>query len=115
MQAYTRVEPVIVGYDEVSLTLQGTMVKRRCTFADLSAYITGAQGRERAWLDKSAENKRRPSGDRPASDTPQAWGPWTIRHSGPPATKWEIITVHNCPEGQQTNVFASGEWPKVGE
>ena len=113
MQAYDSIEPVIVAYDDTSLTLRGTMIKRRCTFESVSAFITGAEGYERAWLDNSVETARRPDGNRPVSDTPQAWGPWTIRHYGPPATNWEIVTVHDCPEGSQTNVFAKGDWPKV--
>ncbi len=115
MQAYDHVEPVIVSYDESTLVLEGTLIKRRCTFASVAAFITGNKGHEQAWLDKSAETTRRPSGNRPISDTPQAWGPWTIKHYGPPAVDWEIITVHDCPEGPQTNVFAHGDWPKEGK
>lgn len=113
MQAYDSVEPVIVAFDERSLTLRGTLVKRRCTFVSVSDFITGVEGHELAWLDQSVEQARRPSGNRPISEIPQAWGPWTIRHYGPPAIDWEIVTVHDCPEGSQTNVFAKGDWPKA--
>lgn len=112
MQAYDQVEPVIVSYDDRTLTLRGTFVKRRCNFTSMSAFVTGTEGYERAWLDLSIEDARRPSGNRPISDTPQAWGPWTIRHYGPPAIDWKIVTEHDCPEGSQTNVFAKGDWPK---
>lgn len=113
MQAYDTVKPVIVSFDDSALTLRGTFIKRRCVFDRISAYVTGVEGYEQAWLDRSVETARRPTGDRPISDTPQAWGPWTIRHFGPPAMNWEIVTVHDCPEGSQTNVFASGDWPKT--
>lgn len=112
MQAYDHVEPVIVAYDDRNLTLRGTLIKRRCTFVSVSAFVTGVQGHELVWLDMAEETARRPTGNRPISDTPQAWGPWTIRHFGPPAVDWEIVTVHDCPEGEQTNVFAYGDWPK---
>lgn len=117
------VTAVLVSWSENSVTVRGTMVKRRCEIVSMSAYVTGPEGyQELVKLDRSAEDKRRAAGkplingemiDRPPSEIPQAWGPWTITDPTPesPAVGWSVHTVHDCPEGRQTNVFISGDWP----
>ena len=92
--------------------LAGEMVKRRCVYAGLSAYVRIGPVWERAQIDTTGEDTVRPPGDRPSVDGAQLWGPWVIVWQPPPAPEaWAIYAHHTCPEGGQVNLFASGAWP----
>jgi hypothetical protein len=98
------------------LMLEGEMVKRRCEFAGLTAYVTRLDGRRhRTFLDTAPEDGQRPAGNRPPSPRQQLWGPWIIFYGGPQVPlSWEIYASHDCPEEKlpQTNLFAAGDWPQ---
>lgn len=92
--------------------LAGEMVKRRCAYRGLSAYIHAAGVWQRAQIDTAPEDARRPPGDRPAVPGAQLWGPWVILWQSPPVpVEWAIYAHHACPEGLQVNLFARGAWP----
>lgn len=93
--------------------LAGEMVKRRCEYAGLSAYVRIGPVWQRAQIDTSAEDTVRPPGDRPSVPGAQLWGPWVIvwRPASAPEA-WAIYAHHRCPEGPQVNLFAAGRWPR---
>lgn len=96
------------------LAVRGTMVKRRCKYQGLRAYVIRASGvRMPVPLDLSPETRVWGGGSRPPSDIAEAWGPWVI--SAPlsgRAAAWEIFAFHRCPDGgEQVNLFAAGRWP----
>ena len=92
--------------------LSGEMVKRRCEYAGLSAYVRVGAAWERAVLDTRPEDARRPTGDRPSLPEAQLWGPWVIVWGAPDEpSRWSIYAAHRCPQGLQVNLFASGGWP----
>lgn len=102
-----------VGPD--GLTLNGEMIKRRCEYQSMDAYITRGLLNERVILDTAPEDGQRPTGNRQPSPKAQLWGPWLIKVSAtlPPPDTWEIYANHLCPDGQiQHNLFAEGAWPK---
>lgn len=94
------------------MAVWGTMVKRRCEYRGLSAYVERGGVWVRAWIDTRPEDTLRPGGDRPASPDAQTWGVWSIRILPPdPAPRsWRIFAHHLCPRGPQVNLFAQGEW-----
>lgn len=96
------------------LLVTGTMIKRRCTFDGLSAYVTTKAGRFRVSVDTAPEDGQRPAGNRPPSPLPQLWGPWRIDFEGviDPVTHWQIFAHHDCPERTTIadNLFAEGDW-----
>ena len=92
--------------------LSGEMVKRRCEYAGLSAYVQVGPAWKRAALDTSPEDASSPTGDRPSLPEAQMWGPWVVvwAAADTPA-KWAIYAHHRCSEGMQINLFADGGWP----
>ena len=99
------------------ILVSGSMIKRRCEFDGLSAYVTTAAGRFRAQVNTRPEDRLRPTGNRPPSPDAQLWGPWLISadvmlHE---ITAWEIYARHICPEnnGVSDNLFARGPWADV--
>ncbi len=101
-------EPVDGG-----LAVRGTMVKRRCEYQGLRAYVVRANGlRLPVALDVSPETDVWGGGSRPPSEMAEVWGPWVI--SAPlfgHAAGWEIFAFHLCPNGRvQVNLFAAGPW-----
>ncbi|ANJ20810.1 hypothetical protein HYO99_gp76 [Roseobacter phage RD-1410W1-01] len=106
-----------VSEDTISVSVGGSLVKRRCEFNTLFGYIYGDNNiRYRVPVDTSSE----PEGNRPPSDTPESWGPWTLSMNDNPnipvtvvPIRWEIIAEHiNCPTEPvtQRNLFIGGEW-----
>lgn len=92
--------------------VSGQMIKRRCEYVSLSAYIRNGLVWERAAIDTSPEDQKRPPGNRPSLPDAQLWGPWVILWSAPPVPlDWVIYAHHRCPEGDQVNEFARGPWP----
>ena len=92
--------------------LSGEMVKRRCEYAGLSAYVMIGPAWVRARIDTRPEDAVRPPGDRPSLPQAQLWGPWVIEWRGPPdPSGWAIYAHHRCPDGPQVNLFAAGIWP----
>jgi hypothetical protein len=119
MTPFHHVEVSRIDLDPDGVLIAGEMIKRRCEFVGLSAYVRFADGmRERTRLDTTPEDVRRPGGDRPASREGQAWGPWLILrpvHSAR-AVWWQVYAHHRCPGDTvvQTNLFAEGPWlPEV--
>ncbi|MDO5621198.1 MAG: hypothetical protein Q4G24_06985 [Paracoccus sp. (in: a-proteobacteria)] len=99
-----------------TLVVSGHMVKRRCEFLSLSAYVERNGAWERAWVDTSGEDASRPVGNR--SPGGQSWGPWAVRVTppGPTPDQWRIWAHHRCPEDgglTQSNLFAQGPWPQT--
>lgn len=94
--------------------LSGEMVKRRCEYAGLSAYVRIGPAWVRARIDTRPEDAVRPPGDRPSLPDAQLWGPWVIEWRGPPNPfGWAIYAHHRCPDGPQVNLFAAGVWPTI--
>lgn len=92
--------------------LAGEMVKRRCEYLGLSAYVRVGEAWSRAVLDTSPEDAHRPAGDRPSMPEAQLWGPWLVVWQAPPTpSRWSIYAHHRCREGLQVNLFAAGDWP----
>lgn len=114
--ARTPFHSVTVTSSEATATgarVAGEMVKRRCEFAGLSAYLRIGAVWERSALDTTPEDSTRPPGDRPSLPDAQLWGPWVIVWTGPPdPAEWAIYAHHRCPEGPQVNLFAAGRWPR---
>lgn len=106
-----------VTVDDTHLTdggalVVGQMVKRRCEYHHLTAYVIFSNGyRRRVHLDTSPEGG--PQGNRPSSRSSEAWGPWKIVAAGRGIARWEIFAHHKCPERGtiQSNLFATGDWP----
>ena len=93
--------------------LSGEMVKRRCEYAGLSVYVQIGPAWRRAVLDRSPEDARGPTGDRPSLPEAQMWGPWVVVWAADdPPSKWAIYAHHRCREGMQVNLFAAGVWPR---
>jgi len=98
------------------LAVRGTMVKRRCEYRGLRAYVVRADGlRVPVALDESPETEVWGGGSRPPSRAAEAWGPWVISAPGyGRAAKWQIFALHLCPDGRvQVNLFAAGPWSPV--
>ena len=98
------------------LVVRGTMIKRRCTYQGLRAYVVRASGlRLPVAPDLSPETDVWGGGSRPPSELAEAWGPWVI--SAPVfdhASGWEIFAFHLCPNGRvQANLFVAGPWPSA--
>ena len=94
--------------------LSGEMVKRRCEYAGLSAYVLIGHAWVWARIDTRPEDAMRPPGDRPSLPQAQLWGPWVIEWRGPPdPSEWAIYAHHRCPDGAQVNLFAAGDWPTI--
>lgn len=110
-----------------TIVVGGTLTKRRCDFdtSDLVtnpvAYVSGQYGqRHRVEVDTSVEDMRGVSGNRPPSDSPESWGPWSISIEGLTVfgeplvpQEWDIQVFHvNCPSNpvNQANEFISGNW-----
>ncbi|MER5171577.1 hypothetical protein [Thioclava kandeliae] len=96
------------------LQLMGDMIKRRCEYRGLAAYvIIGGKG-YRTVVDTSPEEELRPPGSRPPNRRAQPWGPWEIKWSAEKAIpeSYELWAYHQCPGEKtvQTNLFASGKW-----
>lgn len=96
------------------LAIWGQMVKRRCEFVDLTAYVRAGNRWSRVVLDRSPEDSARPPGDRPALPDAQEWGPWVIRSGIPAPEAWAVWARHKCPGEavSQQNLFATGDWPE---
>ena len=111
-----------VSEDQISISMGGLMVKRRCTFdiaTGLQGYVYGQDGiRYRVNIDDSPEGFLKTS--RPPSSVKETWGPWVLSlntNSNIPNTmtpvRWEIIAPHvNCPTEPKTqrNLFIAGLW-----
>ena len=106
-----------VSEDNQSIAVGGTMVKVRCVFDKLTAYITDSDGTKyRVLIDHNSPVK----GNRPEIPENQAWGPWSVMANivnvyGAELNPvlWEIYAHHHsCPSApyMQTNLFASGPW-----
>lgn len=107
-----------VSKNEIQITMGGTLIKRRCDFNNLFGYIYADNGiRYRVPVDTTDEPVK---GNRPPSDTPESYGPWTISVDDNPnfpvtaiPVRWEIIAEHvKCPTEPETqrNLFISGSW-----
>lgn len=107
-----------VSEDQITLTMGGSMVKRRCDFNGLFGYIYGDNNiRYRVPVDHSAEPVH---GNRPPSDNAESWGPWSLSTNDNPnipltvvPVRWEIIAEHvECPTVPltQRNLFIQGDW-----
>ncbi|MFB2530725.1 hypothetical protein ACEYYA_00990 [Paracoccus sp. p3-h83] len=94
------------------IKVSGHMVKRRCDYRALSAYVLSGDRWRRALIDTSPEDAVAPGGNRPPGS--QSWGPWLIEvRGGVVPTAWRIFAHHLCPEDRgvaQVNLFAQGEW-----
>ena len=98
------------------ITIYGTMIKRRCTFVSLAAYVSDGIIRTPASLDTTPEEAVWGGGSRPPSDRAEAWGPWVITDPTPGiASAWEVYATHSCHGQRQTNLFARGSWPQLGD
>lgn len=98
------------------LAVRGTMIKRRCEYQGLLAYVVRGNGlRVPVALDVSPETDVWGGGSRPPSETAETWGPWVIiAPLNGHAAGWEIFAVHLCPDGRtQVNLFAAGPWPQA--
>lgn len=107
----------VVNPMENSITVSGTLVKRRCEFQSLTGYITDDEGiRQRVFVNTRPEEIITGiSGNRPPSDEAERWGPWLLTFvvdSGVKPVSWEIWAHHNCPNRPliQSNIFAWGDW-----
>ncbi len=108
-----------VTVDDTQMTdggvlVMGQMVKRRCEYHRLTAYVIFSNGyRRRVHLDTSPEGGAQ--GNRPSSRSSEAWGPWKIVAAGRGIVRWEIFAHHKCPERGtiQSNLFATGDWPEA--
>ncbi|AGH07378.1 hypothetical protein SUFG_00005 [Sulfitobacter phage phiCB2047-B] len=107
-----------VSGDEISISIGGSLVKRRCDFNNLFGYIYGDNGiRYRVPVDTKDEPVK---GNRPPSNTPESWGPWTLSIDDNPnipltvmPVSYEVIAEHIvCPTEPKTqrNLFLKGEW-----
>lgn len=115
---------VTVDYSFVDgkvLTVGGQLIKRRCDFEDMIAYVTGEDGtRRRLIVDPSPEIRLTGTDKtRPPSSESEAWGPWEIYNQYTDLTpvSWEIYIDHvRCPSPpeNQTNLFAYGPWKAAG-
>lgn len=103
------------------IVVGGSMIKRRCEFHNLYGYIYADNGlKYRVAVDTSVEDRDGASGNRPPSDHPENWGPWSLSTKSNPnfpisaiPTAFEIIVEHkNCPTVPKTqrNVFMEGAW-----
>ncbi|WP_406870273.1 hypothetical protein ABEB22_10825 [Thioclava sp. 'Guangxiensis'] len=96
------------------LQLMGDMVKRRCEYRGLAAYVVIGGTSYRAVVDTSAEEELRPLGSRPPNRLKQPWGPWEIVWPAAKAIpeRYELWAYHQCPREKtvQVNLFASGKW-----
>lgn len=107
----------VVNPTENSITVSGTMVKRRCQFQSLTGYITDNEGiRHRVFVNtKPEEIMTGVSGNRPPSNEAETWGPWlltfVVEQELTPVS-WEIWAHHECPNRpvRQSNIFAWGDW-----
>lgn len=96
------------------VSLMGDMIKRRCEWTGLSAYVKVNGLLYRTIVDVSGETKIRPPGNRSPTPEPQAWGDWLvlwpIKRDRP--TSWQIWAEHQCPDESTTrvNLFAKGPW-----
>lgn len=107
----------VVNPMENSITVRGTMVKRRCQFDSLTGYITDNEGiRHRVFVNTEPEEIMTGiTGNRPPSDEAETWGPWLLTFIVAQELRpvsWEIWAHHLCPTGSriQANLFAEGEW-----
>ncbi|WP_406735900.1 hypothetical protein [Thioclava sp. GXIMD4215] len=96
------------------LQAMGDMVKRRCEYRGLAAYVIIGGTSYRAVVDTSGEDDLRPPGSRPPNRLRQPWGPWLIVWSAEKAIpeRYELWAYHQCPREKvvQVNLFASGDW-----
>lgn len=101
-----------------TLVVRGSMVKRRCTYGFLRAYVRSEEGPRRpAKIDDTPESSLWGGGSRPPSKAPEAWGPWHLDYfSDEPPNEWEVWVFHECPDGTtQWNLFTYGQWPRAEE
>ena len=106
---------VVVAHQQIvptGLEISGTMLKRRCEYLGLDAYVTLHGIRYRTAIDTGPEDAKRPGGSRAPTRGPQAWGPWVIEWSGQVPQAWSIWARHQCPHEPvpEVNLFARGEW-----
>lgn len=95
------------------IIIEGTMVKRRCLFLALNAYVSDGVIRMPAPIDTTIEESIWGGGSRPPSRDAETWGPWGIVNPSPnPAVSWEVYTSHSCRGIRQSNLFARGPWPE---
>lgn len=94
------------------LIIDGIMVKRRCTFKSMEAYVVLPDTTSYRVDVDSFKDKR---GNRAPSSSRQLWGPWKIPWTGTTPASWEISTEHICPDESlpQVNTFATGAWKDV--
>lgn len=94
------------------LIVEGVMVKRRCAFWSMEAYVI-LPGSTSYRVDVDTSKDKR--GNRAPSYSRQTWGPWKIPWTGNLPASWEISTEHVCPDESlpQVNTFAEGAWKDV--
>lgn len=99
---------------EEGLLISGEMVKRRCAFQDLRAYLVFASGAQLpVKVNTSTEQVRWGGGDRAPSPNTQAWGAWLLEWSGATSpVSFDVYAIHQCPGEmiRQTNLFVHGSW-----
>lgn len=111
----------VVNPIENSITVSGTMIKRRCQFQSLTGYITDHEGiRHRVVVNTEPEEILTGiSGNRPPSNEAETWGPWLLSFAVEVVVEqqltpisWEIWVHHECPTrpNKQSNIFAWGDW-----
>lgn len=101
-----------VSSDLASLQLDGTLVKRRCNFVSLSAYVTKGEFSYASELVLEYTDDNRRVTNRPPMDKAQHWGPWVIMSPVQNPEAYSIFVMHICPNTRipQTNLFVAGPW-----
>jgi len=102
--------------EKTAITIYGELIKRRCTFEELIAYVVDESGlRHIAVLDTTPENAGEVN--RPPSKVAESWGPWEISVGGEDGeivpVAWQIFAAHtqcDSPPYNQINLFADGPW-----
>lgn len=98
-----------------TITINGSMIKVRCTFKRVDAYIIGDKGIAYGVdVNTDVEDKLAAPHNRVASPLAQAWGPWSLsieNRTGIAPVGFEVHVQHKCPNGsEQDNLFVSGSW-----
>lgn len=105
--------------EDNTLYIEGEMVKLRCTFSSLVAYIYDEHGLGyRIPLNDKVEASKNKNSNRPASKKAQKWGPWSITIPEDlrdiKFTSYEVFAYHiDCPnkeQEKQVNSFVEGPW-----
>lgn len=106
--AFHHVKILSKATDARSMTVTGSMIKRRCNKVGHTVY-TLHDGVMRVAVFSTIEAPETPP-NRPSSRMAQYFGPWVItaRHDNPEAAA--MFTVHRCPDGLQHNLVFLLNW-----